>query len=232
MINANKLPGLYVVFDGIIGCGKGEQISQLKRRLPLEFPDLEVVFTYEPGGTPEADELRQVLKHRQLVPHEEVELFAKSREITLKKVVRPALAEGKLVISDRSVTTSLAYQGEGRKVGMKEVWEANVSAVGDTLPDVLIYLNTDRETSIRRSKGDVPDKFDAESVKFWDRTVVGFEKMMEMIGELSPQTRIIRIDDLDDGLGIEGTRVAIEEQFFPLLRSWKKEGAIVRERQE
>lgn len=85
---------MYIVLDGIIGCGKGAQIGEFKRDLPLDFPGLDVVFTYEPGGNAEADKLRQRLKYEKMSAEEEMRLFAESRAITVPQVVVPVLARG------------------------------------------------------------------------------------------------------------------------------------------
>lgn len=94
MARANGLPGLYIVLDGIIGCGKSAQIRELKNHLPADFSGSDFIFTYEPGGNPEADVLRQRLKHEKMSPNDEMNLFAESRSITLPKVVAPVLARG------------------------------------------------------------------------------------------------------------------------------------------
>lgn len=94
MAKANGLSGLYIVTDGIIGCGKSVQNKELKIHLPLDFPEAGLLFTYEPGGNPEADLLRQRLKHEKMSSVDEMKLFAESRSITLPQVVVPALARG------------------------------------------------------------------------------------------------------------------------------------------
>lgn len=94
MAKANGLSGLYIVTDGIIGCGKSAQNSELKKHLPLDFPQGNFVFTYEPGGNEEADLIRQKLKYEEMSPDEEMRLFAKSRSITIPQIVVPALTRG------------------------------------------------------------------------------------------------------------------------------------------
>lgn len=231
MAKANRLKGLYVVTDGIIGCGKSAQNKELKRYLPLDFPQVELLFTYEPGGNAEADVLRQKLKHEKMSSEDEMRLFAKSRSITLPQVVVPALVRGGIVLSDRSVTTSLAYQAFGRELGISKVWEANEHAVNGIFPDVVIYMNVGREICFKRSGGENPDKFDSEDKKFWDRTILGYDKMLLFIKQISPETQIVQINDPEGRMSIEETRLSIKSELYPILGDHFYEGRIVRERQ-
>lgn len=218
MARANNLPGFYVVIDGIIGCGKSAQRKELEHYLPLDFPKNEIIFTYEPGGNPEADEIRQKLKHEKMSAEEEMDLFAKSRSITLPQIVKPALELGKIVISDRSVTTSLAYQAFGRELGIEAVWKANEKAVNGIFPDVVIYMNVGREECFKRSGGEDPDKFDSEDIAFWDRTIKGYDEMLKFMKRISPDTHNLTIYDPEGKLSIEETRIKIKEQLYPLIK--------------
>lgn len=233
MAKANGLPGLYIVLDGIIGCGKGAQINELKKHLPTDFPNSDIVFTYEPGGNPEADKLRQRLKHEQMLPDEEMYLFAESRSITLPQVVAPVLARGGVVISDRSFTTSLAYQAfGGRDLGFAKVWQANENAVNGLFPDLVIHLKGDIKTCLERSSlKDQPDKFDAEGMEFWRKCDDGFEKMIDCLKILMPDTQVLQIKDLEGKLSIEETRVLMQEGLYPILKEHFHEGRILNERQ-
>lgn len=217
MAKANNLPGLYIVLDGIVGCGKSEQIRQLKKYLPLDFPGCEFVFTYEPGGTPDTEQLREKLKHSKMAPEEEMLLFVESRFITIPKVIIPVLERGGILISDRSFTTSLAYQGFGRGLGVKKVWQTNKKAVNGIFPDVLIHLKVGREVCLHRSSGDKPDKFDREGNIFWEKTDDGFDKMIKFLEWISPNTEIVQIHDPEGKLSIEQTRLAIKSNSYPLI---------------
>ncbi len=218
MANANNKPGLYVVFDGISGCGKGTQIEILKQNLPLDFPGIEIVFTYEPGGNPEADKLRQRIKHEQMTAEEEMLLLVQSRAITIPEVVIPVLERGGLIISDRGYLSNFAYQGGGRELGIKKVWEANREVVNSTHPDVFVHLNVGIIPSLRRSKADNPDKFDREKMLFWERCVRGYSDAIEFIRQISPNTKIIQINDPNGTLTIEQTWQSIKSQLYPIIR--------------
>ncbi len=231
MAKANGLPGFYVVIDGIIGCGKTAQRKQLENYLPLDFPNQKIVFTYEPGGNPEADLIRQRLKFEKMDPREEMRLFAASRSITLPQVVTPVLKDGGIVVSDRSVTTSLAYQAFGRELGIDRVWEANEKAVNGILPDAIVYMNVGREVCFKRSGGEDPDKFDLEDIKFWERTIKGYDEMLKFVKTVSPSTTNIEIYDPEGKLSIDETRTRIKERLYPLIRKHYHEGGVVKERQ-
>ena len=231
MIEVNGLSGLYIVVDGIVGCGKSEQIKQLKEHLGLDFSERDFLFTYEPGGNPEADVLRQKVKFEKMSPVEEAKTFAESRAITIPQVVVPFLAREGVVVSDRSFTTSLAYQAFGRGLGINKVWEANEKAVGKIFPDVLVYMNVGLEASLKRSSGENPDKFDKEARGFWHKVVPGYAKMICFLKEISPNTKVIQIDDPKGEMNIEVMRLAIKSELYPIIREHLHEGRISRDRQ-
>ena len=229
----NSLPGFYIVFEGIIGSGKSVQAKLLGETLRIDYPWAGVVDTYEPGGVPEAEELRAILKNQQLTGEEEVELFIKSRSITLPRVVRSALGERKIIISDRSFLTSTAYQGEGRGMGLEDVWDRNMKVIAGTFPDCVVYINVGIEQAIARSGKVNPDKFDKEGKDFWNRVINGYELTLRKLREENPDTEIIRIEDPDGKLSIVGTHELIYTRVGDLLREWaiSSEGRIVGERQ-
>lgn len=215
---ANNTLGLYVVFDGIIGCGKSAQINVLKTSLPHDFPQLNFLFTYEPGGNKEADLLRAKLKTMQMDSVEEMELFAQSRKITLAQVVKPALLSKKVVISDRSFTTSLAYQAfGGRGLGIDLVWSANKDIVNGLYPDILVYINVGIDAALKRSQSENPDKFDSESRSFWEKNVDGYSKMINFVRKISPKTEIIEIVDPEGEKDIEEVSREIKEILYPKI---------------
>ena len=231
MISVNGYKGLYIVYDGIVGCGKSAQIARLKEVLPEDFPGIDIIFTYEPGGNPEADKIRDRVKHEKMSPLDEVMLFAQSRSITLPEIVRPALERGGLVVSDRSFTTSLDYQGIGRGVGLDEVWRINEPIVKNTFPDLLVIPRVGLEASMKRSSGDRPDKFDEEGINFIQTCFDGYPYMTEFLHKISTQTRIVQIDDHEGKIGIDEMGKEIEMRLYPFIESWINEGGVVRERQ-
>jgi dTMP kinase len=231
MAAANGFPGFYFALDGIVGCGKSRQIDELKIHLPLDFPGVNFEYTYEPGGTPEADRIRQRVKFETMSSMREAELYAESRAITLPRVVAPVLARGDIMASDRCFSTSLTYQAFGRKLGLYKVWELNRYAVNGVFPDLLIYLKVGLEASLKRSSGDNPDKFDQEARDFWHRIVPGYDEMIKFLGIISPNTKVIQINDPEGAMNVEETRLAIKSELYPILNTYLHEGRILRDRQ-
>lgn len=128
---------VYVAFEGAEGSGKSTQASILAARVGA-------VLTREPGATPLGKELRSLLlskdKH-EISPVAEAMLMAADRAQTLRTIVEPALAEGRTVITDRSVYSSMAYQGGGRGLGIDVVRKLNEAAVGESWPDVVVFID-------------------------------------------------------------------------------------------
>lgn len=143
--------GLFVAFEGVEGAGKSTQVRALVAALEREGHD--VVVTREPGGPPVAERIREVLLDPEAAPmHPRTEalLYAAARTEHLEHVVLPALQEGKVVISDRFLDSSLAYQGYGRGLGTDDVLDINTWAVDGVLPHVVVLLQLDPEEGLRR----------------------------------------------------------------------------------
>lgn len=229
----NSCPGLYIVFEGIVGTGKSTQIKLLKDHLDKFYKGLPVRLVYEPGGTPLADQIRKMVKHEKLSALEEARLFAKARESLLDEVVRPALAKGELVISDRSFLSSLAYQGEGRLwdgnghpfyKGWRGIWKQfNKDVVRGTMPDGVVFIDTSIAAACERSEKDNPDKFDREGSDFWERTREGYLDVLFRLTCQYTGMSIIKIDD-DGRLGKSEINRRIIGQVTPLIDGWLANG--------
>ncbi len=125
---------MFVSFEGIDGSGKSTQARLLAAR--LRRPGREVVLTREPGGTPLGEAVRDLLLHGgDVAPWAEAALFAASRAQHVEQLIRPALARGAVVVCDRYVDSSVAYQGIARGLGLDAVLELNLAAVGGLMPD-------------------------------------------------------------------------------------------------
>lgn len=142
----------YIAIEGIDGAGKTS--VQVALRDLLEASGQEVVAVREPGGTALGEPLRRVLLHGYPVtPWAEALLFAADRAQLIEEVVRPALARGAWVVSDRSVYSSLTYQGAGRGLGIDMVRKINEPGLAGTWPDIVILLRVSIRTGLARQRG-------------------------------------------------------------------------------
>jgi dTMP kinase len=171
--------GALIAFEGVEGAGKGTQIAMLERH--LREAGLPVLVTREPGGTRAGERIRDLLLDPDtgaLDARAEALLFAASRAQTVATVIRPALAEGKVVICDRYVDSSLAYQGSGRGLGESDVLSLNVWGTQGLFPDVVILLHIEPELGLARSS-DAPDRMEQEGQGFLARVADAYLKIAE-----------------------------------------------------
>jgi dTMP kinase len=171
--------GLFVAFEGVEGAGKGTQIRLVKEW--LESQGVEVLVTREPGGTEIGEELRRVLLDHEtghLEPKTEALLFAASRAQHVTTVIRPALAEGKVVICDRYIDSSLAYQGGARGLGEQDVLTLNVWATQGLFPDLVILLHLEPEAGLLRSLEE-PDRIEMEGADFHAKVADSYLRIAE-----------------------------------------------------
>ncbi len=155
---------MFVTFEGLDGSGKTTQAELFARRLEAE--GREVVTTREPGGTELGEGIRRLLLHGpEMTGWAEAALFAAARAELVAEVIRPALERGAVVVSDRYLDSSLAYQGIARGLGLEPVLELNLNAVGGLLPDLTFVLLLAPEEAERRS-GDRPDRIERERASF------------------------------------------------------------------
>ena len=161
--------GYFVVFEGGDGSGKSTQMAALVRWLEARGAD--VLTTREPGGTEIGRHVREVLLDPSLGdmdPRTEALLYAADRAQHVAEVIRPALDAGKIVVSDRFVDSSLAYQGVARDLGLEEVYRISKWATDDLVPDVVFFLSMESRLGLRRIDGD-PDRIEQESSAFHDK---------------------------------------------------------------
>jgi dTMP kinase len=158
--------GLFIVFEGVEGAGKGTQIRLASEW--LEARGEAVLVTREPGGTPLGEHLREMLLAHEtghIEPKTEALLFAASRAQHVATVIRPALSEGKIVICDRYIDSSVAYQGWARGLGEQDVLTLNVWATQGLFPDLVLLLHLEPEAGLLRSLEE-PDRIEMESGEF------------------------------------------------------------------
>ncbi|QEZ46450.1 dTMP kinase [Cupriavidus oxalaticus] len=163
--------GKFITFEGIDGAGKSTHIDWVAARLRARSGIPAVVTTREPGGTPLGEDLRQLLLHRTMHLETEALLMFAARREHIAEVIEPALARGEWVISDRFTDATFAYQGGGRGLPTQrlEVLEDWVQA--GLQPDLTLLFDVPLETASERLAGArAPDKFEAESRAFFQRT--------------------------------------------------------------
>lgn len=173
--------GWFITFEGPDGSGKTTVSTSVVEKLK-EF-GYEVVYTREPGGIDIAEQIRRVIldpKNTAMDAKTEALLYAASRRQHLVEKVLPALNEGKIVICDRFVDSSLAYQGVGRDLGIDEVYSINRFAIEDVMPDKTIYLNLSAAEGLSRlSNREFKDRLDQEKIDFHLKVVDGYKQVVE-----------------------------------------------------
>jgi dTMP kinase len=180
-----RTTGCLIAFEGVEGAGKSTQVEHLADYLRARGHD--VITTREPGGTPVAEAVRQVLLDGRLEPMDdrtEALLYAAARAEHVAKVIRPALERGAFVICDRYLDSSLAYQGYARDLGIDEVERINTWGTNQTTPDLVVLLHLDVEQGLgrvrrRAQRHDGVDRLEAESVEFHRRVATGFAALAQ-----------------------------------------------------
>jgi dTMP kinase len=183
-------PGRLIAFEGVEGAGKSTQLELLHQALegrrgpgdrrsgpPVGRPR-EVVVTREPGGTAAGERVRALLldPEVELDPRAEALLFAAARAELVAEVIRPALERGAVVLSDRYLDSSLAYQGGARGLGRGPVEAVNRFATGGLLPDLVVLLDLDPADGLARRARD-PDRIEAQDIDFHRRVREAFRDL-------------------------------------------------------
>ena len=165
--------GLFIALEGGDGAGKSTQARLLADA--LTEAGFDVVLTREPGGTPAAEAIRAIVlspEYAGLDPRAEALLFAAARSEHVHRLIRPALERGAIVITDRYVDSSIAYQGVARGLGVDVIAEINLWATQDTLPDLTVLLDVDASTGLDRVTD--PNRLEDEPAEFHHAVVEAF----------------------------------------------------------
>lgn len=170
------------MFEGGEGAGKSIQVEILTSHLHEEgFP---VVVTREPGGTRIGEQIRSITHNQENVdldPVAEAYLMAAARAQHVAQIIEPALEAGKIVVCDRYVDSSVAYQGYGRKLGAQKIRELNELAVNGAIPDLTILLDVTPTVGIKRrlKSAKIKDRLDLQQKDFYDRVYKGYRELAE-----------------------------------------------------
>ncbi len=186
--------GLFITFEGCDGCGKTSVIQALS--IELQKAGITPLVTREPGGSLIAEEIRNIIldkKNTMMDPRTEALLYAASRRQHLAEIVLPALKEGKIVISDRYLDSSLAYQGYARNIGIDAVYSINAFAIDDTMPDITFFLDVRPEVALKRIAQNRDEseinRLDLEKLEFHNKVYDAYLLLLKKFPE-----RIVRID--------------------------------------
>lgn len=169
---------LFITIEGPEGSGKTTVVQAISEQLAQQY---DVMTTREPGGVQTAEAIRQILLDGETMDaRTEALLFAAARREHLVAKVLPALAKGQLVICDRFIDSSLAYQGYARKIGVKEVQIINDFAIEGRYPDLTIYLDIPAQVGRERIESNrrAQNRLDKESVQFHERVVEGYQQLI------------------------------------------------------
>ena len=175
---------MFITFEGPDGSGKSTVIKAVYERLIND--GYSVILTREPGGTPIAEKIRDIIldnSNTALDARTEALLYAASRRQHLVEKIWPAIKEGKIVLCDRFLDSSLAYQGEGRKLGIENILNVNLFATENTYPDLTLFFNISPEEGLKRVSKDkkrVADRLDNENANFHQEVYNGFLKVNSM----------------------------------------------------
>lgn len=185
--------GLFIVFEGGEGAGKSTILDKIY--IWLEEIGYSCIKTREPGGIKISEKIRSVIldnENTEMDERTEALLYAAARRQHLVEKVIPALKSGKIVLCDRFIDSSLAYQGHARGIGMEEILNINKFAIEDFMPDLSIFFDIDPKLGLDRINKDSSrevNRLDNEKIDFHNRVREGYNLVMEMSGD-----RMVRID--------------------------------------
>lgn len=175
------MSGKFVVFEGSDGSGKTTILNNVKKY--LDESNIEYILTREPGGTKIGEKIRDILlnnKNKEMDYRTEALLFAAARAQSVEEVLRPALNQGKLVISDRYVLSSIAYQGYARELSIDGVKGINDFAIDGLKPDWTIFFDVDPIKVLDRKKAATKaDRLEEEGNNYHSKVYEGYKKMIE-----------------------------------------------------
>lgn len=189
-----KDSGFFITLEGGEGSGKTTQAELLKDYFLLR--GIDTIMTSEPGGTELGKMIRDILLDNHvgsIEPVAEACLFAADRAQQVKRVIKPALEKGWIVIGDRYIDSSLVYQGVARGCGMESVMNLNEWAAGGLMPDMTILIDVPVAVGLQRLAADLKDRIEQETKQFHENIRFGYQTLMKMSGG-----RILEVDGQGD----------------------------------
>ena len=174
--------GIFITFEGVEGSGKTTQIKRLSQR--LEALKKSVKLFCEPGGTATGLALRRILLHasqnERLYPETELLLFAAARAQLVRECLLPALKVGTIVLCDRFLDSSMAYQGAARGIPEAAIRRINNFAVGSVVPDLTFIFDVPAELGLQRARGSGDlDRIESETLDFHHKVREGYHKLLQ-----------------------------------------------------
>ena len=171
------MKGKFITFEGPEGSGKTSVIIGVVKYLKEEGYD--ILTTREPGGIKIAEDIRSIILHKDNVEmdaHAEALLFAASRSQHFHEKIVPALEENKIILCDRFIDSSLAYQGYARELGIDKVYEINKFAIGDSLPELTLFIDVPPSVGLERVFSNIRkiDRLDLETLAFHEKVYEGY----------------------------------------------------------
>ncbi|MGG0739929.1 dTMP kinase [Niallia taxi] len=179
--------GIFITMEGPEGAGKTTILEMLYEHYIEK--GIKIVKTREPGGIRISEKIREIIlnpDHTEMDGRTEALLYAAARRQHLVEKVIPALEEGAVVLSDRFIDSSLAYQGYARGIGIEEIWKINEFAIGEVMPDLTLYFDLDPEAGLARinkSNNREINRLDLEQLDFHQRVQEGYYKVIDKFPE-------------------------------------------------
>ena len=205
------MTGRFITFEGCEGSGKSTQIRLLSEK--LNKAGVPHIVTREPGGSDIAEKIRAIIldgRNTAMCDECEALLYAAARAQHLREIVQPALAAGTLVLCDRYVDSSLAYQGYARGLGLKFIEDINSFAMRDFCPDLTLFLDISPKDAFNRKHGaDEGDRMEQLGIEFHSKVYEGYLKLADMYPD--------RIAKVECG----GTKFQTAENIYNILKSHK-----------
>ncbi len=189
------MKGLFISIEGTDGAGKSTQIDLLKKYITEKGRD--VIVTREPGGTPISEKIREIIldnNNSEMSYITEALLYAASRAQHVNEKIKPALMEGKIIICDRFVDSSIAYQCAARGISREIIEDINKYAIDGIMPDITLYFDITPQEGIKRKKTmHTLDRIEQEKQDFHNKVYEGYQMLLKLYPE-----RIKRIDASKD----------------------------------